>query len=64
MPLEEIQRYALLRAQGETTAGARHELLAHHAQRLEARLAEQADHLVRLKEKMAYYDETLLKNSA
>lgn len=64
MPLEEIQRYAMLRAQGEMTAGARRELLAQHARRLEARLAEQTEHLVRLKDKMAYYDETLLKNSA
>ncbi|ALB63707.1 Transcriptional regulator, MerR family [Cronobacter condimenti 1330] len=64
MPLEEIQRYALLRAQGDATAGARRALLAEHALRLEARLAQQTEHLARLKEKMAYYDQTLLKNSA
>lgn len=64
MPLEAIQRYAHLRAQGDATAAERRELLAQHAQHLEARLAQQAEHLARLKEKMAYYDQTLLKNSA
>ena len=64
MPLEEIQRYAALRAAGDATASARRKLLAQHADRLERRLAEQQTHLALLKEKMAYYDSVLIKNSA
>lgn len=64
MPLEEIQRYAALRSQGESTAAERRALLAEHAERLERRLAEQVIHLERLKEKMAWYDRELVKNRA
>ncbi|WP_312973925.1 MerR family transcriptional regulator [Atlantibacter sp.] len=64
MPLSDIQRYAALRSQGNTTVNERRALLAHHAERLEQRLAEQHLHLDRLKAKMAYYDSELIKNSA
>lgn len=64
MPLEAIQRYALLRSLGESTVSGRRALLAEHADRLERQLAEQRDHLNLLKEKMAYYDEVLIKNGA
>ena len=64
MPLNEIQRYALLRSQGDKTITERRALLAKHAERLEQRLLEQHQHLASLKAKMDYYDNVLIKNSA
>ncbi|WP_024549978.1 MerR family transcriptional regulator [Siccibacter turicensis] len=64
MPLEAIQRYARLRSQGNSTLAERRTLLAHHADRLAQRLAEQQAHLIQLEAKMAWYDGELLKNGA
>lgn len=64
MPLEAIQRYAQLRSAGDSTLAERRTLLAHHAERLSRRLAEQQAHLHQLEVKMAWYDDALLKNSA
>ncbi|MFA9395157.1 MAG: MerR family transcriptional regulator [Halodesulfovibrio sp.] len=56
MPLKQILIYAELRDQGEHTATSRMQLLQQHAQALEERLTQEALHLTKLKEKIAYYD--------
>lgn len=55
MPLAEIKRYAELRSAGEHTAGARRALLAAHAEVLATRIAEERDHLARIRDKIALY---------
>ncbi|WP_026364560.1 MULTISPECIES: MerR family transcriptional regulator [Desulfovibrionaceae] len=63
MPLKQILIYAELRDQGEHTATQRMELLKEHAHALEERLAQEAQHLSKLKEKIAYYDDMINSNN-
>lgn len=59
MPLEDMRRYAALRAEGDSTLLARRALLAQHAEALENRLAEQVRHLAALQQKIGYYDQQI-----
>jgi DNA-binding transcriptional MerR regulator len=61
MPLREIQRYAVLRKQGESSLSERKQLLEHHAAILQQQLAEQQAHLGALMQKIAHYDHELAK---
>lgn len=55
MPLEEIQKYALLRDLGAQTAPDRQELLEIHRKNLEMHIRQQNDHLKALDEKINLY---------
>ncbi|MCF6755728.1 MerR family transcriptional regulator [Pseudomonas balearica] len=55
MALGDILRYADLREQGDATRAARQALLEAHAQRLQARLARDREHLAALQAKIELY---------
>lgn len=55
MPLEQIQRYADLREQGDASHAQRLQLLQAHAAALQARIALEAEHLDKLQEKIEHY---------
>ncbi|MEG3753910.1 MerR family transcriptional regulator [Psychromonas arctica] len=56
MPLDNIKLYADLREQGESTAEQRKRLLQEHVVILEQRIALEALHLKKIKEKILYYE--------
>jgi len=56
MPLDNIRLYADLREQGESTAEQRKQLLQEHVVILEQRIALEALHLKKIKEKILYYE--------
>lgn len=60
MPLEQIKKYAVLRKQGEQTAGARMELLINHATALKKRISDEQQHLKKISEKIEYYEKILI----
>jgi len=62
MPLDNIKLYADLREQGESTAEQRKQLLQEHVVILEQRIALEALHLKKIKEKILYYDNMIDKN--
>lgn len=47
--------YAELRAQGDTTAGERQQLLEQHAAQLAERIRQEQAHLIALEQKIRYY---------
>ena len=55
MPLKQILTYAELRAQGDTTAGERQQLLEQHASQLAERIRQEQAHLIALEQKICYY---------
>jgi len=59
MPLEQIRRYADLRAQGDSTMSARQRLLEAHAEALQESIARQQRHLNKLGEKIAIYQSAM-----
>lgn len=63
MPLEQIKQYAVLRKQGEHTAGARKQLLTNHAAALEKKIADEKQHLQRIYEKIEYYEKMLINET-
>ncbi|MPQ75873.1 MerR family transcriptional regulator [Hydrogenovibrio sp. JE_KL2] len=64
MPLVEIQQYAKLRSQGNTTLESRQTLLENHAKALQTKLNAQQQHLKKLNEKIAFYKaQTILENN-
>ncbi|MGX9419367.1 MerR family transcriptional regulator [Vibrio sp. RC27] len=56
MPLEQIKRYADLRAQGDNTMLDRQILLKHHHERLKQQIEKQQTHLNALEQKIDFYD--------
>ena len=62
MPLDNIKLYADLREQGESTAEQRKQLLQDHAVLLEEKIALEALHLKKIKEKIIYYENVINKN--
>ena len=56
MPIAEMLDYASLRADGDTTAAARRDLLAHHRAALAARIEGLTDCLCVLDQKIAIYE--------
>lgn len=62
MPLDNIKLYADLREQGESTAEQRKELLQAHVVILEERIALEALHLKKIKEKILYYENIIDEN--
>ena len=55
MPIKEIQKYAKLRGQGNTTMGDRMEMLARHRDALKKEIAKLEEHLSNLDDKIDYY---------
>lgn len=59
MPLKDIQTYAKLRDQGESTQQKRMDMLNQHAIELEEKIHKQTDHLKTLKRKIEHYKKLL-----
>ncbi|PXF28919.1 MerR family transcriptional regulator [Pokkaliibacter plantistimulans] len=57
MPLQQICHYAQLRAEGDSTLAERQALLEQHAEAVAARIAQEQQHLLRLEEKIRYYQQ-------
>ena len=55
MPLKDIQKYAILRSQGDSTMEARMDLLIEHKSQLESQISQLNDHLEKLNNKIQYY---------
>lgn len=55
MPIKEIQRYAVLRAAGETTLAERMEMLIHHRQALKEQICQLQEHMTKLDGKIDFY---------
>lgn len=55
MPLKDIQKYALLRSQGDSTMEDRMDLLIEHKAQLESQISQLNDHLEKLNNKIQYY---------
>lgn len=59
MPLGIILNYADLRDEGASTSELRMQILEEHAVMLEEKIAEEQDHLKKLKEKIKHYSEII-----
>ena len=59
MPIKEIQKYAKLRAAGESTMNERMEMLIKHRTALKEEIAKSNDHLEKLNDKINYYKEAI-----
>ena len=59
MPIKEIQKYAVLRAEGDGTMSERLSLLEKHLTYVEAEKAKWEANLLKLKEKIGYYEEKI-----
>lgn len=55
MPIKEIQKYAKLRAEGESTMNERMEMLIEHRTALEGKIAKYNENLKKLNDKIQYY---------
>ncbi len=55
MPLKQIARYAELRAQGNSTAKLRQDILTEHATRLQAHIQAEQEHLAAVYKKIDFY---------
>lgn len=55
MPLKDIQKYTILRSQGDSTMEARMDLLIEHKSQLESQISQLNDHLEKLNNKIQYY---------
>ena len=63
MPIKEIQKYAKLRAAGDTTMNNRRKMLTKHRITLEEEIAKSNEHLNKLIDKINYYNEEIKKQS-
>lgn len=59
MPLKEIKKYAVLRAEGGVTLASRKALLEAHAVFIADKIVQEKAHLVALEKKIAWYEEQL-----
>ena len=55
MPIKEIQKYAALRADGDSTMNERMEMLIKHRIELKEEIAKSKEHLKKLNDKINYY---------
>ncbi len=58
MPIAQVQRYAMLAQQGDTTVGERLDLLEEHRGAVAAKIAELQAHLALISDKIAHYQES------
>lgn len=61
MPIQEIKKYAALRAKGDATLSERMELLVQHRQSLHEQIRQLREHEKKLEEKIAFYRRELKK---
>lgn len=61
MPIREIQKYARLRAQGDTTMADRMAMLARHRAALKEEIGKLEEHLSNLDDKIGYYQAEIKK---
>lgn len=59
MPLDAIKLYADLREQGDVTSELRKQLLEEHVVILEEKIALESLHLIKIKEKIVYYERVI-----
>ena len=59
MPIQEMRRYAALRADGDGTLAERLEMLTAHREALRARMRELEEHMEKLDEKILFYHEKI-----
>jgi len=58
-PLQDILLYADLRAQGDSTITQRKDILMRHAERVSERLLKEQEHLQKLQDKIAFYEQMI-----
>lgn len=63
MPIKEIQKYAVLRANGDSTFLDRMKMLKNHRAVLQKAIAEYQEHLGHLNDKIAFYQEAINKQA-
>ena len=61
MPIKEIKRYAVLRAEGDATLSERMEMLIQHRQSLKDQIKQLQEHEAKLDEKIAFYQQEIKK---
>ena len=61
MPIKEIQKYAQLRAKGDSTLAERMEMLIQHRAVLKDEIAAMQEHLTNLDDKISYYKTEIKK---
>ena len=59
MPIKEIKRYAVLRAEGDSTLTERMEMLIQHRQSLKDQIRQLQEHEAKLDEKIAFYQQEI-----
>ena len=59
MPIKEIKRYAVLRAEGDATLTERMEMLIQHRQSLKDQIRQLQEHEAKLDEKIAFYQQEI-----
>ena len=59
MPIKEIKRYAVLRAEGDATLTERMEMLIQHRQSLKDQIRQLQEHEAKLDEKIAFYQQKI-----
>ncbi len=59
MPIKEIKRYAVLRAEGDDTLSERMEMLVQHRQSLNEQIRQLQEHEAKLDEKIAFYQQEI-----
>ncbi len=59
MPIKEITRYAMLRAEGDATLTQRMEMLIQHRQSLNDQIKQLQEHEAKLDEKIAFYQQEI-----
>lgn len=59
MPLDAIKQYADLREKGDVTAQLRKQLLEEHVAVLEEKITLESLHLMKIKEKIVYYEDVI-----
>ena len=63
MPIKEIKRYAMLRAEGDATLTERMEMLIQHRQSLKDQIRQLQEHEAKLDEKIAFYQQEIEHHS-
>ncbi len=63
MPIKEIKRYAVLRAEGNATLSERMEILIQHRQSLREQVRQLQEHEAKLDEKIAFYQREIERHT-
>ncbi|MDU2063630.1 MAG: MerR family transcriptional regulator [Sporomusaceae bacterium] len=63
MPVQEIKRYVELYRQGDATTEVRRQIIVDHKEAVEEKISHMNTCLIRIKQKLAYYDEVVAGSS-